>query len=60
MNPVYEDYPYTIQSAGCGQRGEFIHITPEFATEVASGLVESVFGPPGILHFLARTQRPFD
>ena len=49
-NPLYEDYPYTVQSGGCGDRGEFIHITADFAKEVNTGLVDTVFGPPGKTH----------
>ena len=45
-NPLYEDYPYTVQTGGCGERGEYVHITPDFALEV-DGLVASTFGPPG-------------
>ena len=45
-NPLYEDYPYTVQTAGCGERGEYVHITPDFTLEV-DGLVASAFGPPG-------------
>ena len=44
-NPLYGDNPYTVQPRGCGERGEYIHITPDFAANM-DGL-SAVFGPTG-------------
>lgn len=29
-NPVYGDVPYTVQPRGCGERADYIHLTPGF------------------------------
>ncbi|KAG0425052.1 hypothetical protein HPB47_027759 [Ixodes persulcatus] len=45
-NPEYGDTPYTLQPRGCGEVGEYIHITPGFL----SGLNETTsktYGSPG-------------
>ncbi|CAN8001635.1 unnamed protein product [Ixodes hexagonus] len=45
-NPEYGDTPYTLQPRGCGEIGEYIHITPAFL----SGLNDSTartYGSPG-------------
>ncbi len=46
QNPLYEDGPYTIQPGGCRDRGEFIHVTPDFIKNLDTTST-SLFGPPG-------------
>ncbi|XP_072130689.1 calcium-activated chloride channel regulator 1-like [Mobula birostris] len=29
-NPLYGDTPYTLQYGGCGEKGHYIHLTPNF------------------------------
>ncbi|KAG1691079.1 Calcium-activated chloride channel regulator 1 [Nymphon striatum] len=29
-NPKFKDTPYTLQASGCGQPGQYIHLTPAF------------------------------
>ena len=29
-NPLFGDDPYTVQSAGCKEPGQYIHVTPNF------------------------------
>ena len=45
---TYGDIPYTVQSGGCGQPGEFIHMTPDYLRTVGDANNSAVFGPPGI------------
>ena len=56
---TYGDIPYTVQSGGCGQPGEFIHMTPDYLRTVGDANNSAVFGPPGIqalrFHQLIRT-----
>ncbi|XP_067930944.1 calcium-activated chloride channel regulator 1-like [Watersipora subatra] len=32
-NLAYGDEPYTLQPGGCGQEGDFIHLTPDYLTK---------------------------
>ncbi|XP_057365308.1 calcium-activated chloride channel regulator 1-like isoform X2 [Daphnia carinata] len=43
---VHGDKPYTIQSGGCGQPGEYIHLTPDYLRTLTDANNTSVFGPP--------------
>ncbi|XP_057365309.1 calcium-activated chloride channel regulator 1-like [Daphnia carinata] len=43
---VHGDKPYTIQSGGCGQPGEYIHLTPDYLRTLTNANNTSVFGPP--------------
>ena len=42
---VYGNAPYTLQTGGCGQEGEYIQISNEFIENYGS--IEATFGPPG-------------
>ncbi len=44
-NPLHGDIPYTVQARGCGERGEFIHVTPNFVANV--NVTAGALGPPG-------------
>ncbi|XP_069823731.1 calcium-activated chloride channel regulator 1-like [Dendropsophus ebraccatus] len=41
---IYGDYPYTLQYGGCGERGKYIHLTPNF---MLNDKVLRVYGPRG-------------
>ena len=43
---LYLDTPYTVQPGGCGDPGEYTHVTPAFL-ENLDGSTTNVFGPPG-------------
>ena len=43
-NPLYLDTPYTLQPRGCGEHGEYIHLTPDFLTHLNSTSAQT-FGP---------------
>ncbi|XP_069823726.1 calcium-activated chloride channel regulator 3A-1-like [Dendropsophus ebraccatus] len=43
-NPSYGNDPYTVHYKGCGNKGKYIHFTPEFLTD--DGLLP-VYGPRG-------------
>ena len=43
-NPLYMDNPYTLQPGGCGERGQFIHLTPDFVSHLKDSSAET-FGP---------------
>ena len=43
-NPLYMDAPYTLQPKGCGERGEYIHVTPNFLYRLNT-TTPAVFGP---------------
>ncbi|CAH2311855.1 epithelial chloride channel -like [Pelobates cultripes] len=47
--PKFGDDPYTLQYRGCGQQGEYIHLTPNFLLE---DKLVSIYGPRGkvIIH----------
>ena len=38
------DSPYTLQPGGCKERGEYIHITPDFLTHLNTSTADT-FGP---------------
>ena len=38
------DNPYTLQPGGCGDRGKFIHLTPEFVIHL-NDISTETFGP---------------
>ncbi|XP_033120350.1 calcium-activated chloride channel regulator 1-like [Anneissia japonica] len=42
-NPRYEDNPYTKQLGGCGEKGEYIHLTPRFLLDKTRS--EYIWGP---------------
>ncbi|XP_042896236.1 calcium-activated chloride channel regulator 1-like isoform X2 [Parasteatoda tepidariorum] len=44
-NPEYNDTPYTLQAGGCGEPGQYIHLTPWFLKELQGKTVE-MFGAP--------------
>lgn len=44
-NPEYGDIPYTLQTGGCGEPGEYIHLTPWFVREI-NGETKEKFGMP--------------
>ena len=43
-NPLYMDTPYTFQPGGCGERGEYIHLTPEYLAHLTDTSTDR-FGP---------------
>lgn len=43
-NSLYLDSPYTLQPGGCGQRGEYIHLTPNFLLHL-NDTSPDYFGP---------------
>ena len=45
-NPVYGDNPYTLQPGGCGERGQYIHVTPDYLRFI-NGTMKQRFGPAG-------------
>nr|XP_050031050.1 calcium-activated chloride channel regulator 3A-1-like [Dermacentor andersoni] len=47
-NPQYGDTPYTLQPRGCGERGEYVHLTPRFLGEMNDSIVEA-YGSPAYL-----------
>ncbi|KAH7974522.1 hypothetical protein HPB49_016411 [Dermacentor silvarum] len=47
-NPQYGDTPYTLQPRGCGERGEYVHLTPRFLGELNDSIAE-VYGSPAYL-----------
>ena len=48
-NAVHLDSPYTVQPGGCGDPGEYIHITRNFLLELNDKSTE-LFGPPGMFN----------
>uniref|UniRef100_A0A4D5RHI9 Putative epithelial chloride channel protein n=1 Tax=Ixodes scapularis TaxID=6945 RepID=A0A4D5RHI9_IXOSC len=44
-NPEYGDTPYTLQPRGCGEVGEYIHITPAFLSGL-NGTTSKTYGSP--------------
>lgn len=44
-NPEYGDIPYTLQTGGCGEPGQYIHLTPRFVREL-EGETKEIFGMP--------------
>ncbi|KAL3248015.1 hypothetical protein MRX96_056735 [Rhipicephalus microplus] len=47
-NPQYGDTPYTLQPRGCGERGEYVHLTPRFLSDMNSSMTE-VYGSPAYM-----------
>ncbi|XP_066267153.1 calcium-activated chloride channel regulator 4A-like [Branchiostoma lanceolatum] len=45
LNPLYGDSPYVKQKAGCGEGGDYIHLTPDYVINKQYG--EAVWGPYG-------------
>lgn len=43
-NPEYGDAPYTLQTGGCGEPGQYIHLTPNFVKNI-NGEIEEKYGP---------------
>ena len=43
---VHLDTPYTIQPGGCGDPGEYIHVTRNYILNL-EGQSTALFGPPG-------------
>ena len=43
FNPLYMDTPYTLQPGGCGERGEYTHLTPKFLQNLQDS--SATFGP---------------
>ncbi|KAG8555787.1 hypothetical protein GDO81_017813 [Engystomops pustulosus] len=41
---IYGDFPYTLQYGGCGERGKYIHLTPNF---MLNDKVLRIYGPRG-------------
>ncbi|XP_075038533.1 calcium-activated chloride channel regulator 1-like [Mixophyes fleayi] len=41
---IYGDYPYTLQYGGCGVKGKYIHLTPNF---ILNDKVLQIYGPRG-------------
>lgn len=41
------DIPYTLQSGGCGQEGEYIHFTPNYLITLQQAANIAQFGPSG-------------
>lgn len=46
-NTAYGDVPYTVQSGGCGQQGDFIHLTPNYLQTLLEQNNIALFGPSG-------------
>ncbi|XP_049275847.1 calcium-activated chloride channel regulator 1-like [Rhipicephalus sanguineus] len=47
-NPQYGDTPYTLQPRGCGERGEYVHLTPRFLGDM-NGSIAEAYGSPAYL-----------
>lgn len=43
-NPYHGNDPYTLQPGGCGEHGQYIHITPHFVKELR-GVTADNYGP---------------
>ncbi|XP_044156319.1 calcium-activated chloride channel regulator 1-like [Bufo gargarizans] len=41
---IYGDFPYTLQYGGCGERGKYIHLTPNF---ILNDKILRIYGPRG-------------
>ena len=42
---VYGNSPFTLQTRGCGEPGDYIQISPDFITDYTA--IQDTFGPPG-------------
>ena len=38
-NPLYGERPYTVQTGGCGELGEYIHVTPDYLLKVITNIL---------------------
>ncbi|KAM3915157.1 calcium-activated chloride channel regulator 1-like isoform 1-T2 [Leptodactylus fuscus] len=41
---IYGDSPYTLQYGGCGERGKYVHLTPNF---MLNDRILTIYGPRG-------------
>ncbi|KAL1441164.1 hypothetical protein MTO96_008898 [Rhipicephalus appendiculatus] len=48
QNPQYGDTPYTLQPRGCGERGEYVLLTPRFLNEMNDSIADA-YGSPAYL-----------
>ncbi|XP_049275848.1 calcium-activated chloride channel regulator 4A-like [Rhipicephalus sanguineus] len=48
QNPQYRDTPYTLQPRGCGERGEYVHLTPRFLSDMNDSIADA-YGSPAYL-----------
>jgi hypothetical protein len=48
-NWKFGDSPYTVQLGGCGDPGEFIHLTPNYVLNFDTESNKLKFGPAGEL-----------
>ena len=46
-NPAHGDTPYTRQLGGCGDVGEFIHLTPFYVSTINEVSNQENYGKPG-------------
>ena len=56
FNPLYGDSPYVKQKSGCGEGGDYIHLTPDYVINKQYG--EAVWGPYGELERQMQTRLP--
>ncbi|KAH6921876.1 hypothetical protein HPB50_005752 [Hyalomma asiaticum] len=47
-NPQYGDTPYTLQPRGCGEWGEYVHLTPRFLSQMNDSIADA-YGSPAYL-----------
>ncbi|XP_066266573.1 calcium-activated chloride channel regulator 1-like [Branchiostoma lanceolatum] len=45
LNPLYGDNPYVQQKGGCGEGGDYMHLTPKYVVDKQYG--EAYWGPNG-------------
>ena len=58
-NPLYGDDPYTVQPGGCKEPGQYIHVTPDFLTNLNT-TEKDRFGYVGNnFEFLVQMSHPF-
>jgi calcium-activated chloride channel regulator 4 len=50
-NWKYGERPYTVQLGGCGDPGEYIHLTPNYVKNFDSEFNLFQFGPAGSVYF---------
>jgi len=46
-NWKYGDRPYTVQLGGCGDPGEYVHLTPNYVMNFDTDPYKFDFGPAG-------------
>ena len=44
-NPIYGDFPFTVQNGGCGDPGQFVQTSAEYFTQLSDS--EAKYGPFG-------------